>query len=68
MKRIVLFLLIMMIGFVCSEETTGPEQKSSSGSIVAWGANGSGECDVPSPNTGFEAVACGSYHSLAIRK
>jgi alpha-tubulin suppressor-like RCC1 family protein len=27
------------------------------GSIVAWGWNGGGECDVPSPNTGFVAIA-----------
>lgn len=31
------------------------------GSIVAVGANESGESDVPSPNTGFIAVAAGAY-------
>jgi len=37
------------------------------GSIVAWGGNGSGQCNVPSPNTGFTAVAAGWYHSLGLK-
>ncbi len=35
--------------------------------IVAWGHNGSGQCDVPYPNTGFTAVAGGLQHSLGLR-
>jgi hypothetical protein len=31
----------------------------SDGSIVAWGFNGWGQCNVPSPNVGFTAVAAG---------
>jgi hypothetical protein len=37
------------------------------GSIVAWGDNGSGQCDVPAPNTGFEAIAAGWFHSLGLK-
>ncbi len=45
------------------------------GSIVAWGAgqpgqSGSshyGQCDVPSPNTGFTAIAGGHSYSLGVR-
>jgi hypothetical protein len=38
------------------------------GSIVAWGYNGDGECDVPEPNTGFTAIAAGEYHSLGLKQ
>ena len=34
--------------------------------IVAWGLNWAGECNVPSPNTGFTAIAAGESHSLAL--
>ena len=37
------------------------------GSIVAWGFNGLGLCDVPVPNTGFVAVAGGGGHSLGLK-
>jgi hypothetical protein len=37
------------------------------GSIVAWGANGYGQCDVPAPNTDFVAVAAGHAHNLGIK-
>ena len=37
------------------------------GSIVAWGDNGSGQCNVPAPNSGFVAVAGGGWHSLGLR-
>jgi hypothetical protein len=34
---------------------------------VAWGYNKSGQCDVPSPNVGFTAIAAGWYHSLGLK-
>jgi len=37
------------------------------GSIVAWGLNDSGQCDVPTPNIGFLAVAAGNFHSLGLK-
>jgi len=37
------------------------------GSIIAWGNNNSGECDIPFPNTGFIAIAAGQGLSLAIK-
>jgi hypothetical protein len=40
----------------------------SNGSIVAWGDNYYGQCNVPSPNRDFSAIAGGSIHSLAIRR
>jgi alpha-tubulin suppressor-like RCC1 family protein len=38
------------------------------GSVVAWGRNDNGQTNVPSPNSGFIAVAAGNIHSLAIRR
>jgi hypothetical protein len=38
-----------------------------SGSIVAWGDNSYGQCDVPSPNSGFTTIAAGFYHSLGLK-
>ena len=38
-----------------------------SGQIVAWGRNGSGQCILPEPNSGFSAVAGGSAHTLALK-
>ena len=40
------------------------------GSIVAWGCGGPvnyTQCDVPSPNAGFTAVAGGYFHSLGLK-
>jgi alpha-tubulin suppressor-like RCC1 family protein len=37
------------------------------GSIIAWGWNGYGQCNVPAPNTGFVAVAAGFSHSLSLK-
>ena len=37
------------------------------GTIAAWGANESGECNVPTPNGGFVSAAAGARHSLGLR-
>jgi hypothetical protein len=37
------------------------------GSIVAWGQNWAGQCDVPAPNADFIALAAGWYHSLGLK-
>lgn len=39
----------------------------SDGTIVAWGNNYDGQCDVPAPNTDFIAVAGGGFHSLGLK-
>ena len=36
--------------------------------IVAWGENDDGQCDVPSPNSGFTAVAAGDGHGLGLKE
>jgi hypothetical protein len=40
----------------------------SDGTIVAWGNNNSGQCNVPAPNADFIAVAGGGYHSLGLKR
>ncbi|MDD3642297.1 MAG: Ig-like domain-containing protein, partial [Candidatus Krumholzibacteria bacterium] len=37
------------------------------GSVVAWGYNGSGQCDAPASNLGFVSVAGGGAHSLGLK-
>jgi len=37
------------------------------GSVVAWGCNNFGQCNVPEPNSGFIAIAGGWGHGLALR-
>ena len=39
----------------------------SDGSIVGWGKDDFGQCDVPSPNACFRAVAAGELHGLGIK-
>ena len=39
----------------------------SDGTIVAWGDNSYGQCNVPSPNADFVAVAAGVIHSLGLK-
>ncbi len=36
-------------------------------SVVAWGRNEYGECNVPSPSAGFVSVSAGCKHSLALK-
>ena len=38
------------------------------GSIVAWGRNDYGQCNVPSPNTNFVAVAGGKFYSIGLKE
>jgi hypothetical protein len=38
-----------------------------SGAIIAWGDNGSGECDVPDPNSGFVAADASFEWSAGLR-
>jgi len=42
--------------------------EGSDGSIVAWGANWFGQCNVPAPNEDFVAVAGGGVHSLGLKE
>jgi hypothetical protein len=39
----------------------------SDGSVIAWGRNDYGQCDVPAPNTGFVAVTVGDLHSAGLK-
>ena len=62
--------LLAVWGLVCLSVLvlgTGMASGQSSESIVAWGWNYYGQCDVPAPNADFVAVAGGWGHSLGIR-
>src|SRR6185436_13510046 len=37
------------------------------GKVVAWGANGSGQTNVPSDLTNAISIGAGGYHSLAVK-
>jgi alpha-tubulin suppressor-like RCC1 family protein len=37
------------------------------GSIVAWGQDAYGQCDVPAPNLDFVAIEGGSWHTIALK-
>lgn len=39
----------------------------SDGSIVCWGDNRYGQCEVPSPNSGFIAVGAGGEHTVGLK-
>ena len=39
-----------------------------SGEVVGWGSNAWGQCNVPSPNIGFVAIASGYSHSLGLKE
>ena len=62
--------LLAVWGLVCLAALvlgTGVASGQSTGSIVAWGYNGQGQCDVPAPNADFVAVAGRHVHSLGLR-
>jgi subtilisin family serine protease len=44
-----------------------PTGAQDSGTIVGWGYNNYGQCNLPVPNTAFVAVGAGHYHSLGLR-
>jgi hypothetical protein len=55
-------------GFIAASAGAGQSLGlKSDGSIVAWGGNAQGQCDVPAPNTGFVSIAAGYKRSLAVR-
>jgi alpha-tubulin suppressor-like RCC1 family protein len=45
----------------------GQVRGETDGSIVAWGHNNLGQCDAPSPNAGFVAVAARGNHNVGLR-
>jgi alpha-tubulin suppressor-like RCC1 family protein len=55
---------IVAVGFVA---VLVVGQARGAGSIVAWGDNGYGQCNVPSPNEGFASVAAGRDQSLGLK-
>ena len=55
---------------VVASDAAGNESRAVpriSGTVVAWGNNGSGELNVPAGLTGVTAIAGGHYHSIALK-
>jgi len=63
-RRLITFAIVVPVALsLCA--ATGWAQSADS-TIVAWGWNSYGQCDVPSPNRGFVAITAG-YHSMGLR-
>jgi hypothetical protein len=60
-------MLFATVCFVSAVLTAGAGYAQSDGTIVAWGWNVQGQCNAPSPNAGFVAVAAGEGHSLGLK-
>jgi len=61
-KNLLLFAVVTAIFSFCVG------QSAFAGSIIAWGDNSVGKCNVPEPNSGFIAVAAGWNHSLGLKE
>jgi len=57
----------LKIWLVVSVFLFGMGLQARAGSIVAWGWNGDSQCNIPSPNSGFIAIAAGHSHSLGLK-
>jgi len=68
LRSATLFILLSVIILGCSTSPTGPEDGDSRGVVAAWGWNEVGQCDVPSPNYGFVAIAGSAGVSLGLRE
>ncbi|MCX6999059.1 MAG: RCC1 domain-containing protein, partial [Candidatus Sumerlaeota bacterium] len=61
-----LVLVIATMAIAAMLLNCGATWAAKSGSIVAWGDNTYGQCDVPTTNSDFVAIAAGYSHSLGI--
>ena len=61
MKRTILTIVLALLTF-----GSLLSQAAQTGSIIAWGDNSDGQCNVPDPN-GFIAIAAGYDHSLGLK-
>ncbi len=63
--RVVLVFLLITCSFVLMPAARAAD--SSDRGIVAWGWNDFGQCNVPSPNSGFTAITAGSICNLGLK-
>jgi hypothetical protein len=58
-------LLLFLFSVSCSvpEESLSQETYS----VVVWGSNRYGQCNVPEPNSGFVSVDAGFFHVLGLK-
>ena len=62
-KSLFLVLALLVIAIQCVVESQALAE-----SILAWGNNSYGQCNIPSPNSDFIAIAAGGYHSLGLKQ
>jgi hypothetical protein len=60
--RPAIVLLVLILSSLWSAQT------AFAGSIVAWGDNRAGQCNIPSPNSDFIAIAAVELHSLGLKE
>jgi hypothetical protein len=63
MSRVIEFGIAVMALLIAVSDAV----HANDGSIVAWGRNRFGECNVPTPNNGFMSIAGGGEHSLGLK-
>jgi len=62
MKRTILTIVLAVLAF-----GSLPAQAGQSGSIVGWGSNSEGQCNVPAPNSGFIGISASWERSLGLK-
>ncbi len=67
MRRVVCNRLIWAIVTFAIVFAPKAASATGAGKIIGWGRNDAGQCDVPSPNTGFVAIAAGRDHSIGLK-
>ena len=64
-KLVFVWSIWAIVCIFIAQSATAAEQ---TGRIVGWGRNDWGQCNIPSPNADFIAVAAGINHSLGLKK
>ena len=67
MKTVYRISTLVWAAIVLGSLAVRPANAQEMGAIVAWGWNDHGQCNLPTPNTGFIGVAGGYYHSLGLK-
>jgi hypothetical protein len=63
-RRDVLSMAALVCGLLA---LTHPGEVCGESSVLAWGANGSGQTNVPGGLTNVVMVAAGAFHNMALR-
>jgi hypothetical protein len=67
MRRSVQSLVFLATAALFITLTSTVALGTGAGKIIGWGRTDGGQCSVPSPNTGFVAIAAGYDHSMGLK-